>query len=361
MQLLNIFYCLYYYKLIIISLLFILNIFISKTKDNIKEIKPQMNRIIKENFFIIDSNNLEEIHSHMYGFSISKKGILTNNYYKKIGNYEEPEPLGVYVMVRKMEDEIKLNQDFYGSFGIYIYENKKTGNFILSNSFLLLEEYLVGKQNFTINKDFADSLIISGLCTPSIYETMVKEITIIPSNAFIIINIKKKIFKIYYKDYKESSVPFETKEGLKIIDKWVDKWRYILRSLKKKTDNISIDLSGGFDSRTVLSIFLNSDIDINSILINSKNDTIHVHEQDFKIARNISIKYGLKLNNFNLDENGTQLSVKDSLFCTIYSKLGFHKEFYLKSKFFSKPRFSLLQEGVEKSLEVILVSQLINI
>lgn len=134
---------------------------------------------------------------------------------------------------------------------------------------------------------------------------------------------------------------------MKIIDKWVDKWRYILRSLKKKTDNISIDLSGGFDSRTVLSIFLNSDIDINSILINSKNDTIHVHEQDFKIARNISIKYGLKLNNFNLDENGTQLSVKDSLFCTIYSKLGFHKEFYLKSKFFSKPRFSFTGGGGE--------------
>ena len=59
MQLLNIFYCLYYYKFIIMNLLFILNIFILKTKDNIKEIKPQINRIIKENFFIIDSNNLE--------------------------------------------------------------------------------------------------------------------------------------------------------------------------------------------------------------------------------------------------------------------------------------------------------------
>ena len=64
----------------------------------------------------------------MFGFSISKKRILTNNYYKKIGNYEELEPLGVYVMVRKMEDEIKLNQDFYGSFGIYIYENKNKIN-----------------------------------------------------------------------------------------------------------------------------------------------------------------------------------------------------------------------------------------
>ena len=123
----------------------------------------------------------------------------------------------------------------------------------------------------------------------------------------------------------------------------IDKWRYILRSQKKKTDNISIELSGGFDTKTVLSIFLNSDIDINSILINSNNDLI----QDFKIIRNISIKYGFKLNNFNLEKNGTQLSVKDSLFCAIYSKLGFHKDFFLKSKFFSKQRFSFTGGGGE--------------
>lgn len=339
----------YYFKFIIFLLLFILNFFTIKAKGNSKKryenINPQMNNIIKDNFFIIDSNNLEEIHSHMYGFSVSKKGILTNNYYKKLGCYEEPDPMGVYVMIRKIEDEIIINQDFSGNFGIYIYENKNSGYFALSNSFLLLEEYLVGKQNFTINKDYADSLIISGLCSPSIYETMVNEITIIPPNAFIIINIKKNDFKIYYIDYKESSIPLESKEGLKIIDKWIDKWRYILRSLKKKTDNISIDLSGGFDSRLVLSIFLNSDIDINSVKINSYNDTRHTHEEDFKIASNISIKFGFKLNSFNLDNNGTQMSLKDSLFCTIYSKLGFHKEFYTITKFFNKPRFSFSGAG----------------
>ena len=59
----------------------------------------------------------------MYGFSISKAGILTDNYYKKLGFYEKPEPQGVYVMIRKNGNEILINQDFYGSFGLYIYEN----------------------------------------------------------------------------------------------------------------------------------------------------------------------------------------------------------------------------------------------
>jgi hypothetical protein len=254
-----------------------------------------MNKIIKNNFLVIDSNNLEKIQSIMYGFSISKKGLLTNNYYKKICHYEEPSPQGIYIMIRKIGEEIKINQDFCGSFGIYVYENKSTGFFALSNSFLLLEEFLIGKQNFTLNKEFSDNLIISDLCTPSIYETMVNEIMLIPPNSFIVLSTKKKTFKIHYIDYKENSVPFESQEGLNIIDKWVDKWGYIFRSLKIQTNNIMLDLSGGFDTRTVLSILLNSGIDINEILINSINDTLHCHEEDFIIARNISKKFGFKL------------------------------------------------------------------
>lgn len=48
-------------------------------------------------------------------------------------------------MIKKIGNEIKINQDFYGSFGLYIYENKDMKYFAISNSFLLLEEYLLGK------------------------------------------------------------------------------------------------------------------------------------------------------------------------------------------------------------------------
>ena len=348
----------YNHKFIIIFILFLVFFYLYYNEqsnyylngnnfNNEKKEEEQKNKLLNNNFFILDSNNLEHINSHMYGFSVSEKGVLTDNYYKIKGEYKNPGPLGAYVMIRKIGNKIILNQDFYGSFGLYIYEEKNDNYFILSNSFLLLEEYLIGKKNISLNKDFADNFIIADLCTYSMDETLIKEIKIIPPNAFIVINIKKKKYKLNYIDYKENTIPFESKEGLKIIDKWVDKWGYIFRSLKKQTNFISSDLSGGLDTRTLLSILLNSGIDINDILVHSIIDKNHDHEIDFKIATNISFHYGFKLNNFTFNDSGIIWSLKDTLFKSLYLKLGFHKEFHLNNKFYNNPRFSFTGHGGE--------------
>ena len=308
----------------------------------------RFNKIIKENFFIIDSNQLDIVESHMYGYSINKNGILTDNYYKNLGYYDEPDPQGTYVMVRKIGNEIKINQDFCGSYGIYIYQNKKTDYFVISNSFLLIEEYLIGKQKITLNKEFADTLLVSKLCSPSIYETLINEIIMIPANTALIINIEKKKFNTSYINYEENTIPLESENGVKIIDKWVEKWGYIFRSLKNHTDNLSFDLSGGYDSRLILSILLNSGLDMNKILIHTAKDNKNPsHEEDFKIASNISSYFRFKLNQYNLDNKSTIWSKEDTLYTTLYPKLGFHKEFYWQNKFHYKPRFVITGCGGE--------------
>ena len=259
-------------KLIILLIIIITKVFLPYLTENknkikkIQNIKVIRNTIIDENFFVFDSDNLEKVESHMYGFSISTKGILTDNYFKEMGKYEEPDVQGVYIMIRRKANEIILNQDFHGSYGLYIFKNNDFNYFAISNSFLLLEEYLIGKQNISLNKDFASNFIITQLCTYSLNETMIKEIVQIPSNAIININIETKKLKISYKDYEENTIPLDSEEGMKIIDKWMDKWGYIFRSLKKKTDNISFDLSGGFDTRMLLTILLNSGLDMNQIM-----------------------------------------------------------------------------------------------
>ena len=250
-------------------------------------------------------------------------------------------------MIRKIGDELIINQDFYGGMGFYLYENKVDNYFALSNSFLLLVEKLIGRQNISFNKDYADNLIATDFCSFSISETLIKEVNQIPSNSYLVINIKSKIFKIKRIDYEENTIPLESEKGLESIDKWVDKWSFILRSLKKQTDNISIDLSGGFDTRTLLSIMLNTGIDLNEINIHSIRDKLHDHDVDFNIATNISSKYGFKLNNRNFDNKNILLNAKDSIINTIYAKLGFHKEFYFRDKFYIKPRFVFAGSGGE--------------
>ena len=148
-------------------------------------------------------------------------------------------------------------------------------------------------------------------------------------------------------NYSENSIPLESKEGMKIVDKWISKWGYIFRSLKKQTDNVSSDLSGGFDTRTLLAILLNSGVEMNSLRINSYLNKVHGHDEDLIIAKNISSYYGFKLNDLKLDYRATKWNSKITLLCSLYSKLGFHKEFYLKKKFFNKPLFILSGSGGE--------------
>jgi hypothetical protein len=343
---------------ILIYICFTHKIYLNQYKKtyNDKKLSNHLNKLIDDNFFVIDSNNLENAKSHMYGYCISTKGVLTDNYYKLLGEYREPEPLGVYVMIRKNRNEIIINQDCYGSFGIYIFEDKNKNYFAISNSFLLLEEYLIGKHNLSLNKDYADNFIITDLCTFSIGETLINEINKIPSNGILLIDIKNKIYKVKYIDYQENTIRLESEEGLKIIDNWIYKWGYIFRSLKYQTDYISADLSGGFDSRATLSILLNSGINLNNIMINSIKDKKHDHEVDFEIATKISSKYGFKLNNFNFDNNASTWSLKDTLLNSMYSKLGFHKQFYFKTKFYNKPRFTFSGSGGESLRGVPFVS-----
>ena len=250
-------------------------------------------------------------------------------------------------MIRKIGNKIIIHQDFHGCFGLYYFESKKDNYFALSNSFLLLEEYLIGKQNIIFNKDFAANLLIEDLCTFSIDETLINEIKQIPSDSFAIINIKAKIIKFNKIDYKENSIPLESQEGLKIIDKWVDKWGYILRSLSKKTNNIHSELSGGFDTRTLLSVLLNSGINMNEITIHSINNKLNNHAQDYIIAGKIASNFGFELNKFSFDNKNISLNIKDSILNTIYTKLGFHKQFYLQNRFCIKPIFALTGGGGE--------------
>ena len=81
---------------------------------------------------------------------------------------------------------------------------------------------------------------------------------------------------------------FRIRRIIQTIDKWVDKFRYILCSLKKQTDNNLFGLTRRFESRIILSIIINYGININHINKYSAKAKKRSHDIDLKITKNNS-------------------------------------------------------------------------
>ena len=298
----------------------------------------EMEDFFEKEFFIIDSNNLDEVKSKLYGYMIKDTEIIQND---NFNNAIDLSSGGAYVLIAEEEDSITIRQDFNGSYGIYVYSNDD--HFAISNSFLRLVNHLKFSQNLSFNKNYADSFLYANLAAVGYMDTLVNEIKAIPRH--YVISIDKKSKKISYDkiDYEEMTVPVDSESAFEIIDRWHDKWVNIIRSIKEKTNAISVDLSGGFDSRVMACLWINANIDFDKVRIKS-----HEHlEEDFKIATKIADFFNFKLNQPLLLEKPT------FKFSEIYAplnnsfdlKLGFHKQMYFKSFRTGETVYSITGEG----------------
>lgn len=217
----------------------------------------EFERLYSNEIFLFDSNNLENVDTRLYGFAFNNfDEIVTQNTFQE---NDQITPNGAYVYTEVKNDEIIIKQDFIGAYGIYLY--RKGSYFAISNSFIKLAEYLKDKEILTFNREYAEAFLFTGLCSFAYGETLINEIEVLPRTYEIIINKKNKSVNYEIKNYQEHTVPLNSEEGLKTLDKWYNKWVNIIRSIKLKTNNISFDLSGGFDTRVVSALWLTSNID----------------------------------------------------------------------------------------------------
>ena len=294
------------------------------------------NNIIEDNFFIIDSNNLNSIESKFYGYTIYNNEIITSKEFNKDIKLEGD---GAYIDISKDNNQIIISQDFFGSYGLYLYEYNNI--FVISNSFLKLVEYLKDKYPISLNEDCAKSFIAADLCAISYKSTMINEIQIIPRNYILKININSKKLDFEKIDYKEDTIEVNSKEGIETLDNWVDKWVKIIRKLFEKKHYLNIDLSGGFDSRLTLLLVLRSNIDLNQIEVSSINDNLHTHKEDFEIASSISKYYNFKLNRKLYPSTTSFKSIKTPIDISFYSKLCFHKQMYYDLRYYKDQTFKI--------------------
>ena len=304
-------------------------------------------QIIEENFFVIDSHNLGQVKSKLYGFMLTDEGkILTDG--DAIPEKSACMELGggTFVWVNsKTDDTIEITQDFDGSYGLYLF--RESDYFALSNSFWKLVEWVYRSYEITFNYDYAASFIALPLNSMAYSQTLIKEISMLPRNSKIILSKQSKQIEIQSIEINENKIELDSEKAFKIIDTWYDKWTSLFRNLKKQTDEISIDLSGGFDSRVAFIPALGANIDLKRVNINSASDGLHTHGEDYEIASAIGKKFGFTLNT-PLKVKRTPYRDKNTVFnISWYTKGGFHKQMYWKFNCTKEPVFSFGGSGGE--------------
>ena len=278
---------------------------------------------VEKEFFLIDSDNLSQVRPKFYGYSIQRTGIYEqdNLTAEAIAGLDGR---GCYVYVEVKDGKITIKQDLNGSWGIYLFRHGDY--FALSNSFFRLLDHIKFKYPLTVNRDYCNYFLVNSLCSHAYSETAVNEISLIDRSAILHIDIARKNFDIEMIDYKEDSVSLNSKEGMAVLDNWVEFWGDVFRGLTQHTKFISADLSGGFDSRIVFVPLLNSGLDLTKIKINSRKTNIHTYTEDYAIASKIAEHYGFKLNQpFPVQQQFLNLSLADTYNIDLYALQSFHK------------------------------------
>lgn len=287
-----------------------------------------MERTVDDNFFFFDSDTLDSVHSFFLGYTIYQ-GKEYNSNKRDVESVPCDAWEGCFIEVKKDVDKITIRQDFNGSWGIYTF--KKDGYFAVSNSFWLLLNKIKDRYQVTLNEDYAKSMFVFDLCSLSIRETLIREINLVPRNYILLIDVKTKKINSEPIDFHEDKIPLDSPKGIETLDRWFYKWTSLIRTLKAKTNNITVDLSGGMDSRIILALLLSSYVNMNEIHVHSLDDKLHTHAEDFKIAGHIAQHFGFQLNQNKFRLSRRALTPQETMDISCNLKLGMHKEMYWKS------------------------------
>lgn len=282
------------------------------------------NKAIDYNFFVVSSDNCTEIKPRLYGYVFFDNKIYINGNINRIPKCAE----GTYVNIYKQENSLFIQQDHSGSYGLYLYQDDEF--FAISNSFYYLFNYLKNRVKLSLNEDYLKYFLVEPLSSLSVEETLINEIKILSQDCEIFVDLQNRklsVNNLFYQKSRKFSP--DSKEAIDILDNWYYKWQDVLVSLYKNNQNITVDLTGGMDSRAVFSIFNTSRIDLNNIRVNSSTRKVHTHPEDYEIATIISKQMGFELNR-SLDVEAQEISSVFAIQLSLLAKLGIHKQMYFR-------------------------------
>lgn len=285
-------------------------------------------------FFVMDSYNCVSAENHLFGYAVIDGEVIDSS---------DPHPVpvppghqGAYVSIAVADNTITITQDFIGCYGLYLYRDG--GYFALSNSFARLVEHLSGTRPLSFNQQYAEEFFAGEIVPYSLRETPISEIELLWRNAVVIIDQQNRDLRIEYLDYGEDTLELDTKQGIEALDNWYTRWTSFIKELEASGHPLVIDLSGGFDSRLNLCLFLGSGVDMGNVQINSIDDDLHTHQSDFLVASEIANAFDLhltpakKLFQGKRNDDGRPIPPEESLLISLYAKGGFHKQMLFQTR-----------------------------
>ena len=239
--------------------------------------------------FVIDSNNFKDIPCFFIGSCFIDSDVIIgrDGYYKYLEentkNEFDPQE-GRYIYFNKNT----IRSDPFGLMALFYYN--VNGYFAVSNSFIHLIQYLRNKKiKLTVNDD---AILITRY--PASYinnhpfiKTICNEINIVPVFQYIkIVENSLKLYNILDEHLLENNYE-------KVLHEYIETTASRINTIiDSKLFDIQTDISGGLDSRAILSLILNikSSSDFTMVIKEINNPAYHI---DTEISKEIVNKYNL--------------------------------------------------------------------
>ncbi len=244
---------------------------------------------MKDPCFVICSRDLESVGSRMIGFMITDDGsfFLDTLPPCSFGT-------GCFVLIERNGGQITVRQDYCGSFGLFLYEDEE--GFMLSDSFQALADLLGDR--LTLDREYMQSLLYASEGPLILDRTLAREIRRLDSGDRVQIDIAERKLTVHRMPRSFYSRKTETAEDLAALDRWYLKWVRFYRKLAEEHRPLYADLSGGLDTRIILSMLRNAGLDLNTAVRMTSHSRVNIPKdaEDMRISREIADRLGFCLN-----------------------------------------------------------------
>lgn len=197
---------------------------------------------------------------------------------------------GRFSLIKITTATVFARTDIFGQDILYYYI--RNGEWAISNSFFLLTKHLEkhGKK-LHLDYDQVKVLRIKHGVTQQLIsnDTLIHEIKVVPRDKVLLINKVDTSF-----EFKKISTNFHDKSYCDLLDSYYQRIANINYTLIDYFEKrVTIDVTGGVDSRAVLATVLSSGVDLSKINFVSGKE----QSKDFEIALSLAEKFGFEITN----------------------------------------------------------------